>query len=142
MKKILILVLCVSGVAAGQASKTSPGFSLSKLDNVQCTYAVSALNHLTRIVTLAERNELTEANGAWPKPPNEKLDTFVSSKVEQFIHTSVDIGGAMMLDYKNHSGTKELDHLKLRIGLEQREFAYVLELRGCLIERSQVNFAK
>lgn len=142
MKKLLMLLLCVTGTAVGQASKTSPGFSLSKLDNVQCGYAVSATNHLTRIIGLAERNELTEANGAWPKPPNEKLDTFVSSKVEQFTHTSVEIGGAMLLDFKNHSGTKELDRLKLRIGLEQREFAYVLELRGCAIERGQVNFAK
>jgi hypothetical protein len=142
MKKLLMLFLCVAGTAVGQTSKTSPGLSLGKLDTIQCNYAVNATNHLTRVIGLVERNELTEANGAWPKPPNEKLDTYVSSKVEQFIHTSVDIGGAMLLDYRNHSGTKELDRLKLTIGLEQTEFAYVLELRGCAINRSQINFAK
>lgn len=131
------------GVALGQNSKTSPGFSLAKLNAAQCSYAVRVINHLTAIGTLMEHHErITGPNAAWPKPPDEKLDTFVKEKAEDLKMMALRIGGAMLKDLDQESGNKELDRIKTETNVTQREFAYVLELRGCSVEPRSITFLK
>jgi hypothetical protein len=142
MKGYLAMALLLFSYAGGtdHPSKTSPGYSLAPLAAEQCGYAAAVINQVTRNIAAAENGTLTEQNSKFPAPV-ENLDSYVRSKVETLTFAPVQFAGALLADLgKPASHTAK--SAKLKISLDQREFAYVLELRGCPLEASSVNFVK
>ena len=136
----MALLLFSYAGAPDRPSKTSPGYSLAPLRAEQCGYAVAVINQVTKNVAGAEDGSLTEQNSKFPKPV-ENLDSYVRSKVETLIFAPTKFAGALLADLSKPPGHAAKSE-KLRISLDQREFAYVLELRGCPLEASSVNFVK
>jgi|SRR5579864_5884004 len=142
MRRLNLVVLLLMGTALGQTSKTTPRWSLTKLNQIQCSYAVSVINHVTHVIDLIERGQLNKASLAWPNAPQEKLDYFVMNKADILRNAPEEFAGVQLTDLSKPRELKQLERTKLRIIMEQTDFAYVLELRGCIIERNDVSFVK
>jgi hypothetical protein len=134
----LLLFSYISGL--GQQSKTSPGYSLSRLDPEQCSYAIAIINQVTRNIEASENGTLTEQNSTFPRPV-QNVDTYVESKVRSLKFAPVEFNGARLSDLSKPS-VHAAKSAKLKISLQQRDFAYVLELRGCALQPSSVSFVK
>jgi hypothetical protein len=137
MKRLLIVVLFF-GTALGQRSKTSPGYSLARLDAQQCSYAVAVINQVTKNIEAMSNDTLTEESARFPRPP-QTVDAYVKAHVELLIATPIEFAGAKLKAIANRS-SNAVESTKINITLQQREFAYVLELRGCALEPNSVKF--
>jgi hypothetical protein len=139
MKRLLIVVLFFA-TALGQQSKTSPGYSLAPLDAKQCSYAVAVINQVTKNIDAVSNDTLTEETSRFPKAP-QPLDTYVKANVELLIATPMEFAGTKLKAIANRS-SNAVESTKVKISLQQREFAYVLELRGCALESNSVKFVR